>query len=531
MGQVLLILHTHLPYVHHPHYDDFLEEDWLFEAMTETYLPLLFVLRDLERDGVPFKLSFSLTPPLLHMLRTPQLMLKFRRFIERRLELAESELKRQTADPLRQAAARHYRDRFNQMLEFFEERHGDVVSGFVDLHASGQVEILASAATHGFLPLLLTEEAIRAQIGLGLRLHEETFGKPARGFWLPECAYRPGLDRILKSMGIEWIVLDGPGIETATPTPPDGTFSPITLPSGVVAFGRDPECSQQIWSSIVGYPGDPAYRELYRDIGYDADYRYIRPWLKSDGVRRNIGMKYHRITGDVPLHEKELWDVTEARARATTHAGNFLFNRSEQIKFQGARQDGRVIVTAPFDTELFGHWWYEGPWFLEEVFRQAAGVGADLPFTFALPREMLDEGIRGPRGFATACSWGQDGFFHVWLNDRNQWVWPHLHEMEERLIRRLRGEKAGNPLGRRILGQMARELLLAQSSDWPFIISMDTATYYAEQRLRDHIHRFFLLEEALDGGPLDVEELDRIEEQDAIFPRIDLDLFTRPARR
>ena len=371
-SRVCIVLHTHLPYVHHPDFEDFLEEDWLFEAMMETYLPLLFVMQDLRRDDIPFKLSFSVTPPLIHMLRTDGLMRKFRSYLDKRLDLTALELKRQATDTLRSKSAQHYNDRLAQMREFFEEQQGDLLAAFRELQDAGYLDLLASSATHAFLPLLADEGTVRTQVELGVALHKEVFGVKPRGFWLPECAYRPGLDKILHEAGIDYTILDGHGLTGAQPTPTAETFQPIRLPSGLAAFGRDSECSRQVWSSVVGYPGDPAYRELYRDIGFDADYRYIRPFLKPDGVRRNVGLKYHCITGDVPLHEKELYDPEEARQRAAVHAGNFLFNRSEQVKHQVETMAQELVILAPFDTELFGHWWYEGPWFLEALFRQAA---------------------------------------------------------------------------------------------------------------------------------------------------------------
>lgn len=521
-GHCCLVLHTHLPYVHHPDYDDFLEEDWLFEALTETYLPLLFVLEDLARDGVPVRLAMTVTPPLAHMLRAPTLMRKFEAYLDKRTELAALEVAANHDDERRHDTARHYADRLGQMRETHERWDGDVLAALAHHADRGDLELVACAATHGFLPLLATEEAVRAQVRLGCDYHERTFGARPRGFWLPECAYRPGLETLLLDEGIEYTVLDSHGITSATPAPPAGTFRPITLPGGVAAFGRDRECSQQVWSSEVGYPGDPDYRELYKDLGFEADYRYIRPFLKPDGVRRNVGLKFHRITGDVPLHEKELYDPRAATERARLHAGNFLFNRSEQIKHRREESGEAPVVMAPFDTELFGHWWYEGPHFLEAVFRRAHEVGDDLPFAFATPGEVLDAGGSRPKARAHACTWGRGGFYDVWLNDRNQWFWPHLHEMEERMTRRADEHvDTRDPLTERVLDQMGRELLLAESSDWLFILTMETSTWYAERRFRDHVHRFFALDDALAARDVDLEEFGRIEVHDAVFADLD----------
>ncbi|MFT7620631.1 MAG: 1,4-alpha-glucan branching enzyme [Planctomycetota bacterium] len=529
-GSVCIVLHTHLPYVNHPEHDDFLEEDWLFEAITETYLPLVFIMNDLWTDKVPFRLTFSMTPPLIHMLRSPILMAKFEKYLDKRIELADLEVKRQAGDRLRLESARHYQLRFGQMREFFHACNGDITAGFRRFAELGLIEIIASAATHGFLPLFESDTAVRAQIALGVELHKDTFGVAPKGFWLPECAYRPGMDALLLEHGIEYTILDTHGLTGAEPTPDTQSFRPIKTRAGLTAFGRDAECSQQIWSSVVGYPGDPDYRELYRDIGYDADYRFIKPFLKQDGVRRNIGMKYHRITGDVPLHEKELYSPSVARERAATHAGNFLFNRGEQIKHQNGILNEPICITAPFDTELFGHWWYEGPWFLEEMFRQAAEIGDEATFDLCTPSEVMAKNETTPTAEIGACSWGEDGFYKVWLNDKNQWFWPHLHQMEERMALLAKRDFPKDSLAARILRQMGRELLLAQSSDWSFILTMETSTWYAEKRFRDHVHRFFALEDLLDESAPNTDLLDTWEKQDAIFPNLDYRLFASQAK-
>lgn len=520
-GHTVFCLHSHLPYVHHPDYEDFLEEDWLFEGMAETYLPLLFVMHDLLRDGVPFRLAFSMTPPLVEMLRTPILQRKFVVYLTKRLELARRELGKWERTSTKAKAAEHYVRRYAQMLDLFESIDRDIPRAFGRLQELGSVEILASAATHGYLPLFRSDASIRAQLRVGVDNYKRTFGRAPRGMWLPECAFRPGLDQFLREVGIEWVCLESHAVLGALPTPFPGTFRPVRLPSGLLAFGRDKECSEQVWSSVAGYPGDPTYRELYRDLGFDGDYAEVRPFLKPDGVRRNLGIKYHRITGKVDLHQKDLWDPHAAKERAQVHAGNFLFNRSEQLKHQRHRIGERPVILAPFDTELFGHWWYEGPWFLEQIFREADRVGKDLPFDFATPSEIVGKGGSFPDTFVHASSWGAGGFYRVWLNEKNAWIWPHLHAMETAMEEVAQKSTAPNADEKRLLNQMGRELLLAQSSDWPFILTMDTSAYYAEQRFRTHVHRFWALNDALHGKPLPPDEQRRIEKNDAIFRELD----------
>ncbi|MCA9319940.1 MAG: DUF1957 domain-containing protein [Planctomycetes bacterium] len=525
-GSVCLVLHTHLPFIYHPEHASFLEESWLFEAITESYLPLLFVLRDLEQGGIPCRFAMSLTPPLATMLRLPVLQEKARRYLERRLELSILEVARRGTEGREGEAAAHYAGRHEQMLSLFDDLDGDLVAEFARHRAAGRIETLASGATHGFLPLFDRDASVRAQIRLGQQLHAELFGEPARGFWLPECAFRPGMEPILSGEGVQWVILDGHGVRDAKPRPYPSTFRPVQIGEGLFAFGRDGECSEQVWSSQVGYPGDPEYRELYRDLGYDADYHYIRPFLEGDGVRRNVGLKYHRITGrDLELHEKQAWSPGAARERARAHAENFLFNREAQIDHQCHRLGEEAVICAPFDTELFGHWWYEGPWFLEELFRQAHAGSKNQHFAFRSPSDVLDRVGSRPRVQAHASTWGRKGFNEVWLSDKNQWFWPYLHEMEARLEDWATRVSEPTAPERRLLDQMARELLLAQSSDWHFIVTMETSSWYAERRFRDHVHRFFALEDALQAGSFDEADLARVEDQDRIFPDLDFRIW------
>ncbi|MEZ6195748.1 MAG: 1,4-alpha-glucan branching protein domain-containing protein [Planctomycetota bacterium] len=529
-GACCVILHTHLPYVHHPEYEDFLEEDWLFEAIVECYLPLLEVYRGLETDGIPWTIAMSMTPPLVHMLRTPDLQRKFERYLARRLALAEKLAARPDRDPREEATAEHYVETYSRLTALWKELDGDLVAAFRDLAATGRLELLASSATHAFLPLLGRPEAVRAQIELGARLHDEAFGRRPEGFWLPECALDATLEAPLLAAGVRWVVVDRHGVANATPRPARAHFAPLRLPGGLHAFGRDPECSEQVWSSVIGYPGDPAYRELYRDVGFDEDYAFIRPFLKPDGIRRNVGLKFHCVTGKVGLDEKQLYDPALALERADAHAGDFLRRREEQIRARLAETGDEVVVTAPYDTELFGHWWYEGPLFLDRLFRRAAETPSEV-FAFRHPGRLLDEGVAASPGEVALSTWGRRGFAEVWLNEANRWIWPHVHEAEERMsawAERHRAEPL-SPERVRLLAQMGRELLLAESSDWPFIITMETAAHYAERRVRDHVHRFLALEDALEGRAYELAELDRVERHDAIFPDLDPALWAPAA--
>jgi 1,4-alpha-glucan branching enzyme len=308
------------------------------------------------------------------------------------------------------------------------------------------------------------------------------------------------------------------------PRPKYGVFAPVRCPNGVAVFARDLETSQQVWSSIVGYPGHHEYREFYRDIGWDAPLEYLLPHLHAGGERRHLGLKYHRITGkDVPQPDKLPYDPVAARERAAGDAGDFVWKRINQARDLHRLLGRPPLVCSPYDAELYGHWWFEGPQFLDFVFRK---LHWDQDEVAAIsPGDFLDSGTPIQIQRPSQSSWGEDGYFKVWLNDANSWMYPHQQAAEERMTALANKHIEPEPLMLRALNQAARELLLAQSSDWAFQIYQGTTVEYATRRFRTHIRRFNHLAHEIDEGSFDLEKLDEIENRDTIFPEIDYRVF------
>src|SRR5215831_11836176 len=358
-GYLALVLHAHLPFVREPDHEDAFEHNWLFEAITETYVPLLLVLDNLIQDGIDFRLTLSITPTLGSMLADPLLQGRYVARLERSMELAEKEVARTRSNPQFAPLARMYHALFGRIHDTFVLRYRkNLLEGFRQLQALGYIEIMASAATHAYLPLLsVNEAAVRAQIRVGTEHYRQVFGKPPAGFWLPECRYFPGVDDFLNEAGIRFTILETHGITRADERPRYGVHAPVYCPSGVAAFGRDPECSRQVWSSVDGYPGDSDYREFYRDIGHDLDADYIRPYIHPDGIRLDTGIKYYRVTGKG--NHKEPYVPEWAERKAEIHAEHFLEERTKQFARLDGLMDRRPLAVAPYDAELFGHWWFE----------------------------------------------------------------------------------------------------------------------------------------------------------------------------
>lgn len=518
-GYLAIVLHSHLPYVRHPEYEDFLEEDWLYEAITETYIPLIDVFNGLVRDGVDFRLTMTITPTLCSMLSDPLLQDRYVRHLELLIELADKEVERTRWEPVFNRLALMYQSSFRQARQLFLDRYNkNILAAFREFQDKGKLEILTCNATHGFLPLMeVCPGSVRAQVMVGAGNYERYFGRRARGMWLAECGYSPGVDNYLKEADIRFFFVDTHGILHASPRPKYGVYAPIYCKSGVAAFGRDFESSKQVWSAIEGYPGDYQYREFYRDIGFDLDFEYIKPYIHKDGIRINTGIKYYRITGK--SDNKEPYNPECAREKAASHAGNFMFNRERQAEYLLDVMKKKPLIVAPYDAELFGHWWYEGPMFLDFLFRKIHYDQKTIrPIT---PSEYLAENPRNQVSTPSMSSWGYKGYCEHWLDGSNDWIYRHLHKASERMTEIVNAYPDAEGLLRRALNQALRELLLAQSSDWAFIMKTGTVVNYAVKRTKEHILRFTKLYEEIKANRIAESWLVDIEGKDNLFPEID----------
>ncbi len=523
-GYLNLVLHAHLPYVRHPEYPEFLEEQWLFEAITETYLPLLRVMDDMERDAVAFRLTLSVTPTLAGMLSDPLLQDRYQARLAKLLELAEREVERTRWEPEFHPLAVSHLNHFARTRDMYESLARNPIHGFCRHQKSGSLEIIGCAATHALLPTLVCQPgAVRAQIEQGCREHERHFGERPRGMWLPECGFSPGLDQILADCGVGFVFVDTHGVLLSRPMPRQGVYAPLKCPgSGLVIAARDLESSRQVWSRMEGYPGDPAYRDFYRDIGYDLDLEYIRPYLIGQNQRTMLGIKYHRITG--PVDKKLPYDAEMAAAKVREHAAHFVVSRTAQAGFLAESMRGKpALITAPYDAELFGHWWHEGPQWLESVFRlMASGDGALEAVTMPEYLKRYPDLQTAMPGYST---WGQGGYCSFWLNGNNDWIYPHIHAVAERMRELANDYPEPAPMVRRALNQAGRECLLLQSSDWAFILSTGAHGEYAIKRIRDHTLNFLTLESSIRHHDVDPEGLAMIESLNNPFPDLDYRVF------
>lgn len=522
-GYFALVLHAHLPFVRHPEDPTVMEEQWLYEAITGTYLPLLQVFEGMVADGIPYRVTVSLSAPLITMLTDDLLKERYARHLDALIELAGKELTRTQPEPHYHRLAQMYWDRFHSLRHTWRSHDGDLVRAFRRLQEAGRVEVITSTATHAFFPMMDRNwAALRAQVHTAADLYEEHFHQRPRGMWLGECGYVPGADELLREAAIRYFMVDNHAILLADRQPVYGVYAPLYCPSGVAAFARDNESSQQVWSAKEGYPGDPQYRDFYRDIGFDLPMDYIGPHVHPEGIRMYTGIKYHAITHG-KLHDKWVYDPDVARGRAGMHASHFRGNRQKQVEALAAGMDRPPIVVSPYDAELYGHWWYEGPIFLNDVFRQ---IHFDQDTVESItPGDYLDRHPTNQVATPSLSSWGAKGYASHWCNETNAWTYRHLHVAAERMTELARRNRSATGLELRALNQAARELMLAQSSDWTFIMTTGTTVPYATRRFNEHIVQFNELYRGLKSGHLDEAVVADLESRNNIFPKVDYRIY------
>jgi len=538
--ELALVLHAHLPYVRHPERDRVLEEDWLHEAIADAYLPLLEVLRAAQARRSRFRLTLSLSPTLLAMLAEPGLPGRFLDYLERRLCLCEAELGRRRHPDRRLVA--WYRRRFRKQGRYFtEELDADLIGAWCRLRESGQVELITTLATHGYPPLLRTQAGtVRGQLRVGRDAFRALTGQEPAGLWLPECGYYPGLETEIAAAGYGYSLVEAQGLLLGQPRPEWGVLAPVSL-GGVAFFGRDPESAQEVWGGVAGYPAHPDYREYYADLGFEGPSAALADFLPAGVGAGPTGIKYYRVTGGAG--PKALYDPGRAARRSRRHALRFLAGRRRAGA--SGRRDARrpPLILAPYDAELFGHWWYEGPLFLAALSRALGGQQALE--TVTLGEHLARYGTAGTCQLG-ASSWGEGGYNATWVRPETAWVQLQLQQAAEefQVLCRRHGAAPATSRPGRLLRQAGRCLLLAQGSDWTFHLGRGGASDYAAARLRAYLARFAFLAGALAHepipaaaadaqshlssvlgvGPLEVEEMEvlaALERLDNLFPELD----------
>ena len=522
-GFLAIVLHAHLPYARHLEYKGVSQENWLFEAITECYIPLVRMFDSLQQDQIPFRLTLSLSPTLLTLLGDEILKQRYVEYLNRRIQLAQEEIIRNRHHQPFHRLANYYLQFFSETLDEFQNSYQqNLVAAFVRHHHRGNLEIITTAATHAFLPLLgRYEGAVRTQICTGIDTFEHVTGIRPKGFWLPECGYYHGLETLLAEAGINYFFTETHAITHADKTPVFGINAPLDCGNSVYAFGRDPRSSRQVWSSADGYPGDACYREYHKDMGFEMEPHRLEAFIAVEGQPVRTGIKYHRVTGNGD--SKQPYEPERAANRAAQHAKDFILGQERELeRLSTMERHEKPIIIAPYDAELFGHWWFEGPLWLKSVIKNIAVSPSAL--TLCTCSDYLAQSNWIQKAVPSTSSWGESGYNRYWINENNGWIYPHIHaacERMEKLATSLPTANPTSPLFERAANQAARSLLLGQASDWPFIIQAKTTVDYAVQRIEDALARFNYLCESIESQQIDERRLAALELLDDIFPTVD----------
>jgi 1,4-alpha-glucan branching enzyme len=574
LGSFTFILHTHLPYVlHHgkwPH-----GSDWLSEAVAECYIPILEVLERLDQDGLAPRISMDFSPINLEQLADPAFQDVFVAYCDEKIQAAEKDFdyfKKNKEEELRPLAA-YWHDFYTRTKSLFTEKYQcDIAGGFRKLSDKGILDAMTCGATHGYFPLLLRDANIRAQLLCAIGTHEQHFGKRPRGIWIPECGYRPrykwsppvgsqeyrkqveeraGVEELLAEVGLEYFVVDGAltrgGVTVPSYQPfaktlheqylkeigPRGeepfTFDPnrslaeiywvkstsLDLPGPAPAvFSRDPQSASRVWAADLGYPGAGVYLDFHKK-------------------HHNSGLRYWSVTGSrVDLADKTQYNPEHTDWQLEYDAADFVSLIRRELQEHLDEHGHPGIIASPFDTELFGHWWFEGPRFLEKVMRRL-NSSDEVKLTDCAQAlddyTYLHQTIALPEG-----SWGEGGHHYVWANQQVAWMWDVIYPLEDRFLTVLRTLRNGNALEEdgmlsTIMQQAARELLLLESSDWQFVISTQGAIEYSKERFAEHadfLTRLLDMAERYQAGEGlnedDTEILEQAIVKDRPFEKIDL---------
>ena len=552
VGGFTFVLHSHLPYCRNagrwPH-----GEEWIHEAASETYIPLLNALCDLKQEGCSFKLTLGITPVLVEQLADPLVIDHLAEFIEDKIHRAQGDVERfdKAGEGHLLYLAKFYLDYYQRVLSTFNERfERNIVSVFKRLQDEGYLEITTSAATHAYLPLLERDSSIYGQLQTGKTSYKRHFGVDPSSVWLPECGYRPayyvdssgksyvkpGLESFLAQLGLSCFFAETHTVEGGEPVgkakeevigPYAGisrryvvplpqyseptqrtTYLPYWVRTPEVAvIGRDDRTSMQVWSAEWGYPGDFNYREFH----------------KKDGIS---GLQYWKVTGaKVDLAYKEYYDPYWAAQRVAEHSSHYA-HLVEELITNFYQETGKFgIISAAYDTELFGHWWFEGVDWLQQVLRHLSKIElVELTTASGFIKNHPPEDVLA----LPESSWGLGGGHFTWQNADTDWIWPIINSASLRMEKLVSRYSEADGAMKKVLNQAARELVLMQSSDWPFLITTGQARHYAENRFLEHLNRFQKLTDIAESGRADKAALtlcNQIWELDKIFPDIDYRSF------
>lgn len=475
----LIYLHSHLPYSLGKGRWPFGEE-WLFELAKSSYIPLLKSFFELKKERIDFKINIGITPVLMDQLKSNYFKEKFFEYLEIKEERGREDYQKYKNNLKIIKLVKYYLNELKDIKKFFVDINFDIVDAFNLLKNDNFVEIGTSSITHSYLPLLKYDFSRILQIKNGVKIYKHYLNKDPEIFWLPECGYRVGIEKILKENKIKYFILNynsladgseeifrnGDGFIKLGSKDKFSSLFMYEIDEGIYVLLRNPEISDIVWSGDCSYPGDGDYREFH---------------IKSE----NSGFQYWRITDkSVSLGEKDYYDYEKALSKAKIHAENFK-ERIEKIFVEfNSKYNMNGLIIAAFDTELFGHWWYEGVEFLKHFLK--------ISSQSEIYKTSLSNGIENEvpikKGKFIESSWGLGGFHFTWYNSETMWMWEKIHKAEDKFK-----EVFYNIKDKERRKAILKTKFLLESSDFPYLVTTSTAKEYSIKRFNEHYDKYFKL--------------------------------------
>jgi 1,4-alpha-glucan branching enzyme len=524
---VSLVLNAHLPFVRdcRPAGDESAcsgGEIWFFEALSETYLPLLEVFDRLEGDHIPFRLGLSLSPLLCQMMTDENLLQKYLAYTDRQIEFGKREMERTAGEPEVHNLAKRYFDKAVDRRFLFTERYeANLPKVFDRYRRKGKIELLGSSATHAFLPFFCScPESIQAQMEAALSFYRHCFGRPFQGFWLPEMGWTGELENCLRAYNFSYTIVDTHGLIFGQPAPSRGSFYPVKTPQGIFVLGRDFYAARDLRRMA----GEGPYRDNDRDVGYELPLEDIGPFLAGDGERRRTGFKYRLAPSG--RERRAVYDPEAARISVIEHARSFLEARYRQLSEAAGYMEELPLCLCACDADDLGRSWHEGPQFVEALFRLGAGyreIQFMTPSEYLFKQDISSFEVSMPE-FSSS---GFNGYAETWLDASNDWLYRHLVRSLDRMVELAERFPDDTGLKERALNQAAREILLAQASDWPGLLYGQKSTEYARGQIESALRNFTTIYEALGSNYISTEWLTNLERRHNVFPHINYRVFRR----
>ena len=519
---LLFIFHAHVPYIRHTAENELLEANQFYEILSYGLLPFLRMCRRLDADSVSFKCGLVISPLLCEMLKSSFCGERYNEYLDRHTAFAQQELQRAAGTP-QEALIRRHLDFLTISREDFNILYKkDILSGINSFAAKGCIELLATSSTPCFFPFYQDmPEALTAQIEQGLSNFRENFAAVPAGFWLPSMGYDTGLDCIIKSYGIDYTVLESQSFLFADRPPVNGVFSAAMGESGLSFLGKDSAAYADIAHPETGFYLRPDYLDTDKDIGFELDEKTLSPLFDVKKGRRTTGFCYYRRAGGC-------YDAEAGALQAEKDAERFLTNRNAVLTEAAALLDADPLCSVSvLPLTFLGKTWREGMRWLEVVFRKLA---QRHDMQCALPAEYLKKVRRIQSINPFYASNLPSGYADELINSSNDWMFPRIQKATERMIDLAGRFPDDQGLKERMLNMAAKELLLAQSTDWPLMADAQTSAEYAAAQCEEHLATFTDVYDSLGSGSISTDRLIKREKEYPIFSDMNYRFFIRRSR-